>query len=220
MIKKGFTLGEVLITLGVVGIVAAITIPMLNSSVSQKTIGPALAKAVNNLKVATKNALIQERKITLDEINPNIILVLDSQMNGMVSDDESTFYGRDGITYTDQSGEPDTAGNIESLPEKYSGSYYRIMIDINGDNSPNIPGTDQFLIYIDTKGSVILSGSKESETYGAKYIGPNRRPGPGGAGGGQYYLDYKIDCKDPETTNLKFLCTGTIMRDGWEVKYK
>lgn len=31
MIKKGFTLAEVLVTLGIIGIVAAMTIPMLIS---------------------------------------------------------------------------------------------------------------------------------------------------------------------------------------------
>ena len=45
--KRGFTLAEVLITLGLIGVVAAITLPALNSDIRAQQIGPSLAKAVN-----------------------------------------------------------------------------------------------------------------------------------------------------------------------------
>ena len=49
MKKNGFTLAEVLITLAIVGLIASLTLPGLNSNISNRRIGPALAKAINNL---------------------------------------------------------------------------------------------------------------------------------------------------------------------------
>ncbi len=45
MIRKGFTLAEVLITLTIIGVVAAITLPSLMSNTTNAQIGPKLAKA-------------------------------------------------------------------------------------------------------------------------------------------------------------------------------
>ena len=49
MIKKGFTLTELLITLGIIGVVAALTAPALNINANNAKAGPALAKAVPGL---------------------------------------------------------------------------------------------------------------------------------------------------------------------------
>ena len=43
--KDGFTLAEILITLGIVGVVAAMTVPRLMNNTSTSQIGPKLAKA-------------------------------------------------------------------------------------------------------------------------------------------------------------------------------
>lgn len=48
--KKGFTLAEVLITLGVIGIVAALTIPSLISNHNKSVTAARLSKAYNSFK--------------------------------------------------------------------------------------------------------------------------------------------------------------------------
>lgn len=55
MIKKGFTLAEVLITLGIIGVVAAMTMPTLIQSANDAKIGPELANAVSTLGNAIDN---------------------------------------------------------------------------------------------------------------------------------------------------------------------
>lgn len=45
MLKKGYTLAEVLITLGIIGVVAALTLPGLLADTTSAQIGPKLAKA-------------------------------------------------------------------------------------------------------------------------------------------------------------------------------
>lgn len=56
--KKGFTLAEVLITLMIVGVVAAITMPSLSTNVNKQSIGPSLAKAYNTLSNANEMLLL------------------------------------------------------------------------------------------------------------------------------------------------------------------
>lgn len=57
MKKFGFTLAEVLVTLGVIGVISALTIPTLMTNYSETHIGPKLAKAVASFEQANKNIL-------------------------------------------------------------------------------------------------------------------------------------------------------------------
>lgn len=52
MIKKGFTLAEVLVTLGIIGVVSALTIPQLSSRTANAQLGPQYAKAISSLENA------------------------------------------------------------------------------------------------------------------------------------------------------------------------
>ncbi len=57
MKKSGFTLAEVLITLGIIGVVAALTAPALVQNAGSAQIGPKLAKAVSTFELANQNML-------------------------------------------------------------------------------------------------------------------------------------------------------------------
>ena len=57
MKKFGFTLAEVLFTLAIVGVVAAITLPTLMSDTTTAQIGPKLAKAVSMFEQANESLL-------------------------------------------------------------------------------------------------------------------------------------------------------------------
>ena len=54
MKKLGFTLAEVLITLAIIGVIAAITLPTLMSDTTSAQIGPKLAKAVSMFEQANE----------------------------------------------------------------------------------------------------------------------------------------------------------------------
>ena len=60
MKKRGFTLAEVLITLGIIGVVAALTTPALVKNSGQAKIGPSLAKFVNTFETATERYMAEE----------------------------------------------------------------------------------------------------------------------------------------------------------------
>ena len=55
MNRNGFTLMEILISLGIVGVVAAVTIPSLVSSTNNKNIGNALARSVELIQQGFTN---------------------------------------------------------------------------------------------------------------------------------------------------------------------
>ena len=63
--KKGFTLAEVLITLGIIGVVAALTAPALIQNTGTAKVGPTLAKAVTTLELANQNMLTETESSTI-----------------------------------------------------------------------------------------------------------------------------------------------------------
>ena len=60
--KKGFTLAEVLITLGIIGVVAAITLPTMMQDGKKQQLGTKLAKFQNNIEAAVRPVLIEDNQ--------------------------------------------------------------------------------------------------------------------------------------------------------------
>lgn len=56
-IKKGFTLAEVLVTLTIVGITAALTIPQISKNLQKSQAGPTLARAVQSIELGCQELL-------------------------------------------------------------------------------------------------------------------------------------------------------------------
>ena len=69
MKKHGFTLAEVLITLGIIGVVAALTAPALVQNAGSAQVGPKLAKAVSTFEIANENLLTTEGSNSLASIS-------------------------------------------------------------------------------------------------------------------------------------------------------
>ena len=57
MKKSGFTLAEVLITLAIIGVIAALTLPGLMTDTASAQIGPKLAKAVSMFEQGNESLL-------------------------------------------------------------------------------------------------------------------------------------------------------------------
>lgn len=152
MNKKGFTLAEVLITLGIIGIVAALTIPTLMQSTNSKDVVAKVKKA---------------RNVITNAIN------IGAAHEGLTSD---TYYkGDDGHLYfksfikntnvmkkpegyedTDEYYESGTWNNVPFYLSdgtkwsiNYVNAYYgtKFTVDINGDKGPNREGNDIFVFY-------------------------------------------------------------------------
>lgn len=166
--KKGFTLAEVLITLGVIGVVAALTLPNLLENTTNAQIGPKLAKAVTNFEQANitllqsyqSDALVDAGLVTNTELGIND--EYEKKLSETLKISQLTEYGpfknpyitKDGMVYSIQTGE--FAGDSKIKHKHQVGV---LGVDINGPSDPNLSATDIFYFAIMDDGSLTPYGS-------------------------------------------------------------
>lgn len=219
--KKGFTLAEVLITMALIGVIAAMVLPALLSDTNKAKVGPSLAKMVNTLENANKLALVENSARSLDTICGNNYLACISEFLPGVA----VNFGKDGVNYTayDLSTEaiaPTTGFNtndgmtiyvtagpaaeaLESAPRQYYGRFYTVYVDISGVRKrPNAIGRDTFQLLVDLNGSVIPFGGSAYQAYTA----------------GDSTL-WQSDCNRGTTPSNGNACAGSIADNGWRVIY-
>ena len=97
MFKKGFTLAEVLITLAIIGIVAALTIPSVISNAQQQEFKTGLKKAVSVLNEAIQINISQDGETPYE--NSNLFTYLQRHM-GVIKTAQSAEHGRNFVFYT------------------------------------------------------------------------------------------------------------------------
>lgn len=229
-LTQGFTLAEVLITLGIIGVVASISLPGLTLNILKQQTGPALAKAVNSLETASHLAIEEGQVRTLDQLAPNnrgqlfntILAPYLSSRNvtrtkPYYNYSGSALYGnannstmyvtKDGIAFLHNQAAPGslTAARKRALGMGYSGDFYTVYIDTNGNNKgPNMLGKDLFTVIVDTKGSVIpMGGSAYSAYYGVNNV---------------YWQGDACGNPKKAPTNATY-CAGSIADNGYKVIY-
>jgi len=226
MKKTGFTLAEVLITLGIVGVVSALVLPTFTTKMQTAKVGPRLAKAVAAFEQANI-AILEDNQA--DALTATELLTdadtyfgptgLQTHMKGSYNTDNHTFYSADGSAYcVARISNPNITGTCFSDNEAFSDglqnefphlsmvtdSYQRraIMIDIDGDNGPNTPARDRFFFQLMDNGSL--------RPYGGSWdTNQNRR--------------WETACpknSKPPRPNGYIYCAGHVMENGLKVEYK
>lgn len=186
MSKSGFTLAEVLITLGVIGVVAAMTMPSLVAHYKEKQTVVALKKFYSILEQAIRLNQVQNPEDysaenivsmfkTVKICPPNDLSCTDKEyktLNGnkswawgkLDSYSSTSYYAQlvDGgiIRYFGSSNCETVRGTSEAL-KHHCGEF---SIDINGNKPPNQFGRDVFFFNI-TKYGVIPMGTEDENTY-------------------------------------------------------
>ncbi len=224
--KHAFTLAEVLITLGVIGIVAALTIPTLVTKYQKKVVETRLKKFYSSMNQA----------ITLSEIENGTSKNWDYSLDGITFFDK---YIRDYIKINTEQNQSEflsdytmtmlngsscdayvwcsqkngifvslSDGVILGLVASPGLSHKIFVSDVNGYNKPNVVGKDIFIYAIEPKFGKLYP-------YGYK----------GGGIPTEVYNDLdKKALTNPEdlyACNLKrdgVFCSGLIMYDNWEIK--
>ena len=150
--KKGFTLAEVLITLVIIGVIAAMTIPTLMNSTNNQEFRVGLKKAISALNQAMSlNYALEGTQVGGDTLNTNQTIVnnlfkkrmsvITTATSGNAFDVEGT-----GITATDNSNIFYTADGMRFAVSYAAGEYDPvadqmyyglILIDVNGEKGPN-----------------------------------------------------------------------------------
>ena len=208
--KLAFTLAEVLITLGIIGIVSAMTIPTLvtryQKNVTLSKLKKVYAEFGSIAKMSIINGNIYNHNMSSNTVFDTFIkphvrsakMINESeafkfnQLNGaenvlFFSTDEDflSFTTDNGIKYS-----------IYRVGEGTDGTRNDVWFDLNGSSAPNILGKDIFVFHIDFYNGTVAPFRLESVTYG----------GPG------------ILASDCSTSGSGRYCFTKIYYDGWQIK--
>lgn len=144
----GFTLAEVLITLGIIGIISALTIPVLISNHKKKVIATQLKQSYSIIYNAIELSVAENE--TYENWNrpynqPNSTKKFAEQyilpyIKYAQTGQDKHFYANEDLFYIKL-----VNGTIVAL---HVGSCVDFLVDINGDKQPNKGGVDQFTFYL------------------------------------------------------------------------
>ena len=220
--RFGFTLAEVLITLGIIGVVAALTMPALIVNYQKKQTVAQLKKVYTVLYQAI---LLSETQNGSSEYWDNSLTAYGyffKYIKPYVKGIQETNYDRNKmVSYKRPNGTIETAftpfyqnakifvlndGSILYLQNNNVSSYFGIVVDLNGFRGPNIIGRDVFMFSIpkdDTLHKLVPYGAfNTSDMPFGEWTRENTKKGSYACsreGRGQF-------------------CAALIMIDGWEIK--
>ncbi len=219
--KKAFTLAEVLITLGIIGVVAALTAPALTNNTQQAKIGPTLSKFVSTFENAIESLMNEEGASTIGGLG------IDSSSNTSISDFLPNYMIMDRVTSDSYSKLNSYRVSGENLAGRAQGVPYfilkdgglvrfgeilhsvasdrtptsrvcRVDYDINGVAGPNRFGRDVFSFFLLNNGRLYAYGSAAYRT-----LFPND----------------DNSCNVNGTSAQARACTGAIADNNWKADY-
>ncbi len=205
--KKAFTLSELLLTLAIIGVVAAITIPQLVIGMQKKQAGSQLGRVVSQVELGCQNLIQYENsKITDGSYINNLSDVPDLSIKKLApfigaQDTDETVQTSNIKKYSSVPGtflmqaayaDPASGDTINITPtEDPNEVVLRMLIDVNGSNNkPNAYGKDIF--------EFGLTNSCKMVPYGL--------------------ATYETDCANGNISDGR-ACSARVVADGWKVKY-
>lgn len=212
-ISKGFTLAEVLITLGIIGVVAAITIPNLITEHQKRTTVTKLQKAISVINQAYRLSYEENGDVTAEEAK--------------VLGAEPYFkkYWEPYIKVLTLCKTPEMCGYKSQLP------FYNITGTSNGSYFIH-PGRVNFLTMDGFLYVVAVSGGVDNNSMSSVWVDINGGTGPNKFGRDIFVLDRIPDGKGVQpygynfdSNNLSRYCSYTstnacaekIKRAGWKI---
>ena len=213
-----FTLAEVLVTLGIIGVVSAMTVPALMQNHQRKTYVTQLHKFYNELSQALLQYQTDRNALNLKEAGLNSQEALDAffkEYFKVINDCGNTqtpclapaseyknIVGRNIGTGCNAY---ITVADGNSFGYTYSGggtAVFYIYLDTNGQKGPNIAGRDIFAIYVYNNGLIDDNGGAN----GAPLTKEERE------------ASFNSNCIQ-STGSTWFGCFGKILNDNWEMNY-
>ena len=219
--KPAFTLAEVLITLGIIGVVAALTMPSLIANYQKKVLVAQLKKDVNFIQNSVKYILAQsgvDSFLDTEYVYPdgnttkfdNEKFYKDFKLNKIpeysLDEEVYAFPMTDFYAAADGSCIKVAAGSSS----QFSSKYLSFTIDVNCIKKPNKYGRDVFTIWLDENGNIIPMDIVGTSVGSSSTLT-------------SYYL-HRL-CNSLEDSKKRYgpqilgYCVYKIIEDGWEMKY-
>ena len=131
--KSGFTLAEVLVTLMIIGVIAAMTIPSLMQNTAQQEYKAGFKKAVSMLNQAVTLNYALDGEDATSFTGADMFHLLTKRLNVMSTYNNNIIYTADGmkLTVTGAQNGCQTDGN------KLDGYCAVVEVDVNGPKGPN-----------------------------------------------------------------------------------
>ena len=209
-----FTLAEVLITLGIIGVVAAMTLPALITNYQKQVTVTRLKKAYSQLAQTVKlseneNGEIEYWDLTLpsDTFMEKYITPFLKNIGKTSGRDINTLINYkylNGQTITEFSANG-TDTSVRKLADGTiifvdswtpdDGSYRTVMVDINGYRRPNMLGKDLFSFWINSTNGLSPSGSCVDDEC----------------------LEPTLHMCNKNAANGGYACTKVIIQNGWQI---
>ena len=164
LFSKAFTLPEVILTIGIVGIIAALTIPMLNQQTNDKELVTGFLKAHSILFNALKQAeVLEETKVNKLASDVEFMAFFEKYLKTVKKCDWDVCL-LDGQRY-DYYGEfyPGCTHVVEGYTNALRESCIKLVVDVNGNRGPNRTGKDIFGFWV-TRTGVYPEGGTETCT--------------------------------------------------------
>lgn len=227
--KKAFTLAEVLITLGIIGVVVALTMPALIANYQKKQTIAQLKKAYSILNQAYERSVLENgdvetwdwQGVSTPESFAQIYIIpylkgvnkMNTSKIKWLALDKSNIYGFDICSdYILPDGMIIKFTSLVGTSANLRKTHLQISIDINGDRGPNRFGRDVFVFSIfpfseQSRGKVV-PGTNDQCGNGAIHNELTRD---------QLTTSGCATCKS-DYTGYGYGCAALIMKDGWEIK--
>ena len=209
-----FTLAEVLITLGVIGIVAALTLPTVMQHYKKQEASARLKKFVSTMEQAIRLSEL-EYGPSIEWDKPNMVWGDDGKtdhagQNAVINDFYNKYFKKYLKTVKIDKVAPDFDSAMTvyfgdgSTARFYNGGYIDIVFDVNGLKKPNAYCKDQFAFFLSDKNT-----AKENHKNS-----PNKAFGT--------FQDVEINSREA-LLNLSiskgyYYCTTLLEYDNWEFK--
>ena len=227
--KKAFTLAEVLITLGIIGVVAALTMPALIANYQKKQTIAQLKKAYSILNQAYERSVLENgdvetwdwQGVSTPESFAQIYIIpylkgvnkMNTSKIKWLALDKSNIYGFDICSdYILPDGMIIKFTSLVGTSANLRKTHLQISIDINGDRDPNRFGRDVFVFSIfpfseQSRGKVV-PGTNDQCGNGAIHNELTRE---------RLTTSGCATCKS-DYTGYGYGCAALIMKDGWQIK--
>lgn len=228
--KNAFTLTEVLMALGIVGVIAVLTVPALMGEIHNKVYASQIKNMTSTIEQLAQDQLVVYRTRNLEDTDfaTATKLLTDDHFSIAKKCTDSTAAkdcwktsdaaGADKISYKLLKG---TKTSINSLS---TGTGYTVILkngvlmryypvsndgktvgyftmDVNGNDGPNIFGRDLFGFFVTPKGHVADENVTKSDSE-------------------QVALATKIsNCKNGGNARTEAWCLGALMDNAWKMKY-